>query len=206
MSGKKKYFDGWSILALSVAGLLAAYAIFRYIRNKILDSQVTDETKKKTSQMSNDNADTNAIRMNFSEFVKVCKENGADENFASMLLAQSIHETSYIGSDKLYHPFTSPVCLSNNNYFGMRNPVQRETTSQGDRNNYAFYSSMQDSVKDVILWHKAKNNPVSGLGTDYEAVKKYVSDIKSHSYFEAKLTEYMSGVWAAMKRIKTLIV
>jgi hypothetical protein len=205
MAGKKKYWDMWSMLLLCVAGLLILYALFRYIRNRILDKQVKDETTKKTAQMSNETVDTNAIRVNLSKFIDSCAVSGADQNFAVILLGQSIHETSAQGADKLYHPFTSAVCLNNTNYFGMRHPIERTTTSQGDRNGYAYYASLEDSVKDVILWHKAKNNPVTGLNTDYDGIKTYVSDLKKHGYFTATLTEYMSGVWSGVKRIKDLM-
>lgn len=63
-------------------------------------------------------------------------------------IAQSILETGN---------FTSNLFKKNNNLFGMKHPRQRSTTSKGEVNGHAFYSSWEDSVLDYKLWQVARN-------------------------------------------------
>lgn len=48
--------------------------------------------------------------------------------------------------------FKSIVCRKNNNLFGMRFPVKRETIAKGKNMGYATYTSWQHSVQDYKLW------------------------------------------------------
>jgi hypothetical protein len=205
MAQSKKYLDGWSILALCAAGLLAAYAIFRYIKNRIMDQGIQEGAKETKSQTSNDTADTIAIRNAITVFTDECAGMGADSNFAILLVGQSIHETSAKGTDKLYHPFTSNVCISNNNYFGMMQPHQRNTTSIGEKNNYASYESMAASVQDRLLYAIAKEMPITGIGTDYKSVKAWVTSLKEKGYFTASTVDYCAGTWAGVQKVKTIL-
>lgn len=50
--------------------------------------------------------------------------------------------------------YTSKLALGNNNYFGMKQPRKRATTSIGDKNGYASYKSWVHSVLDYALWQK----------------------------------------------------
>lgn len=50
--------------------------------------------------------------------------------------------------------YTSKLALENNNYFGMKQPRKRATTSIGDKNGYASYKSWVHSVLDYALWQK----------------------------------------------------
>lgn len=50
--------------------------------------------------------------------------------------------------------YTSKLALENNNYFGMKQPRKRETTSIGEKNGYASYKSWVHSVLDYALWQK----------------------------------------------------
>lgn len=63
--------------------------------------------------------------------------------------------------------FTSELCRTHNNLFGMRQARRRETTALGATpNNYAAYNSWFDSVKDVSLfqeWYKERGRDL----TDY---------------------------------------
>lgn len=60
-----------------------------------------------------------------------------------LILAQSVHETQN---------FTSPLVVNYNNAFGMKQPTQRPTTSQGPTsNNYATYATLADSVEDYFM-------------------------------------------------------
>jgi uncharacterized FlgJ-related protein len=50
--------------------------------------------------------------------------------------------------------YTSRLALENNNYFGMKQPRKRATTSIGEKNGYASYKSRVHSVLDYALWQK----------------------------------------------------
>lgn len=50
--------------------------------------------------------------------------------------------------------YTSKLALENNNYFGMKQPRKRATTSIGEKNGYASYKSWVHSVLDYALWQK----------------------------------------------------
>lgn len=50
--------------------------------------------------------------------------------------------------------YTSKLALENNNYFGMKQPRKRATTSIGEKNGYASYKSWIHSVLDYALWQK----------------------------------------------------
>ena len=50
--------------------------------------------------------------------------------------------------------YTSKLALENNNYFGMKQPQRRLTTSLGEKNGYASYQSWVYSVLDYALWQR----------------------------------------------------
>lgn len=50
--------------------------------------------------------------------------------------------------------YASKLALENNNYFGMKQPRKRATTSIGEKNGYASYKSWVHSVLDYALWQK----------------------------------------------------
>lgn len=50
--------------------------------------------------------------------------------------------------------YTSKLALENNNYFGMKQPRKRATTSIREKNGYASYKSWVHSVLDYALWQK----------------------------------------------------
>lgn len=50
--------------------------------------------------------------------------------------------------------YTSKLALENNNYFGMKRPRKRATTTIGEKNGYASYKSWVHSVLDYALWQK----------------------------------------------------
>ena len=99
---------------------------------------------------------------------------------AEMVFAQAAHETGN---------FTSPLYFSNNNCFGMKMPKIRPTTANKEQFGYAHYNTLEDSVKDYILWQKFVAFP-QGLQT----IDQFVTGLYTKSYFEAPLKEYLAGV------------
>lgn len=99
---------------------------------------------------------------------------------AKIITAQAAHETGN---------FTSNIYQENNNPFGMKMPKQRRTTAKGEKNNHAFYGSIEEAIKDFWLYYKAVNLPES-----WATVEKYIEAIKEKGYFEAETGQYVRGV------------
>lgn len=82
--------------------------------------------------------------------------------------------------------YTSKLALENNNYFGMKQPRKRATTSIGEKNGYASYKSWVHSVLDYALWQKeyarklTENQYLDSLGS-YAEDKSYTLKIKKLS-------------------------
>lgn len=79
--------------------------------------------------------------------------------------------------------YTSKLALENNNYFGMKQPRRRLTTSLGEKNGYASYQSWVHSVLDYALWQReyakqlTENQYLDSLNK-YAEDKKYILKIK----------------------------
>lgn len=82
--------------------------------------------------------------------------------------------------------YTSKLALENNNYFGMKQPRKRATTSIGEKNGYASYKSWVHSVLDYALWQKeyarelTENQYLDSLSS-YAEDKNYTFKIKKLS-------------------------
>lgn len=82
--------------------------------------------------------------------------------------------------------YTSKLALENNNYFGMKQPRKRATTSIGEKNGYASYKSWVHSVLDYALWQKeyarqlTENQYLDSL-SKYAEDKNYTLKIKKLS-------------------------
>jgi hypothetical protein len=107
---------------------------------------------------------------------------GFSIDMSKILTAQSAHETSN---------FSSPVFKRNNNLFGMRIATSRKQDSQGDtdKDSYANYSSLSQSISDIGLYIKARQ-----LDKVYNSCDDYVDAIHQKGYFEASLEEYKKEV------------
>lgn len=82
--------------------------------------------------------------------------------------------------------YTSKLALENNNYFGMKQPRKRATTSIGEKNGYASYKSWVHSVLDYALWQKeyasklTENQYLDSLSS-YAEDKNYIGKVKKLS-------------------------
>lgn len=82
--------------------------------------------------------------------------------------------------------YTSKLALENNNYFGMKQPRKRATTSIGEKNGFASYKSWVHSVLDYALWQKeyasklTENQYLDSLSS-YAEDKSYTLKIKKLS-------------------------
>lgn len=105
------------------------------------------------------------------------------------ITAQAMHETGV---------FTSPLFLKYNNPFGMKQPTQRQTTSQGPTpTGYASYKNIEDGILDLALYFEAKQYPET-----FESPEAYVDFLKSKGYFEAPLASYKKAVVKHLNNLK----
>ena len=81
--------------------------------------------------------------------------------------------------------FKSNIATTNNNFFGMKHPKQRVTTSKGVNNGYASYENWALSIVDYGLWQRRYSRGLTEdeyykmLGDKYAEDKDYVCKVKS---------------------------
>lgn len=83
--------------------------------------------------------------------------------------------------------YTSKLALENNNYFGMKQPRKRATTSVGEKNGYASYKSWVHSVLDYALWQKEYARELTE-NQYLDSLAKYAED-KNYIFKVKKLSE-----------------
>lgn len=111
----------------------------------------------------------------------VLREGGYSDRVAKWWTAVSDLETG---------GWTSNLYTKNNNMFGMHQPLTRNTLSLGpDKNGWARFSSITDSVLDLILYMQTFSYP-----KDFATVDDMVTFMKSKGYFEEPYTQYLAGV------------
>ncbi len=182
-----KSWKFWIMLASSLVGLVVLYVIYRRYQRRYDDQSQEQDLIDKV----HDDPRAVSIAENYYTIKTVLNDEGYSDDTSKIICAQAMHETNY---------FQSEIYLGNNNYFGMRQPAQRVTTSKGDIGGYASYDSQIDSVKDLILWFKAKGDfDESAVPT----VDLYVTYLKSKSYFTDTIANYKRGVSLAYRELET---
>lgn len=106
-------------------------------------------------------------------------ENGIPFRFAQIITAQAAHET---------YNFSSKIYIENRNLFGMKLAKIRKTLAIGERYGHAIFRSLEDSVKDLILYFEAQRIDKNFIDSD-----TYIETLKNKGYFEARLSEYQKG-------------
>lgn len=85
--------------------------------------------------------------------------------------------------------FTSNLFRSQNNAFGMKNAFQRNQLGEPKAGTeFRAYSSLDESIKDFILWLDFTSFPV------VSDVNTYVRRLKERSYFEEPQSEYITAL------------
>jgi flagellum-specific peptidoglycan hydrolase FlgJ len=108
---------------------------------------------------------------------------GLSKILSGFAVAQACHETA---------GFTSNIFISNNNCFGMKYAGQ--INAQGEKNGYANYQSINNSVKDFVAWYTKHRNSIFSLPLYISSISSYVRFLKNNSYFTAPESEYLKGV------------
>lgn len=108
---------------------------------------------------------------------------GYSPKMAMLVAAQAAHETNN---------FTSRVYKANHNLFGMRVAKIRQTTTIGDTDgdSYANYKDVEQSINDIVLYHKARR--ISKTGTP--SVQEYAQTLKDKKYYEDFTDNYARGL------------
>jgi len=107
-------------------------------------------------------------------------KNGIPFRFAQIITAQAAHET---------YNFSSRIFIENHNLFGMKLAKIRKTLAISERYGHATFRTLEDSVKDLILYFEAQRIDKNFIDSD-----TYVETLKNKGYFEANLQEYQKGV------------
>ena len=112
----------------------------------------------------------------FSENALVEQLNKCNVKYPHIVLAQAKLESNN---------FTSQVFKQNNNLFGMRKARRRITSSQSEKNTYAYYRDWVDCVYDYAMYQSEVMCSVSNedeyfikLGERYAEDPMYVSKLK----------------------------
>ena len=124
------------------------------------------------------------------------RANGLGDVVSKLIVSQATHESGN---------FSSSLFKRANNAFGMTIPRKRKspyiTGSAGQQpdgpGNYAKYDSLQDSVLDLIHWHKYNRTD----WTKIEGPATYAAYLKSKGYYgdtqqnyQSRLYEYFKGL------------
>lgn len=170
---------GWIIwvgLLSILAGLLMIF-LYRRLAKKIPQEQ--------PEQPENNDPDSSVVT-NF--LTKVKDITGLPDKQCRIITAHAMHESGI---------FTSDIFLDNNNAFGMRLPKLRKTLATGEKNGYAIFNNISDSINDLLLWFNFHNiNPEI-----FDTVADYCTFLKEKSYYSESYLNYSSAVF---KHFKTL--
>jgi hypothetical protein len=152
----EKRVNGWYKLLLGVVivfGLIALVVttIFNYRINSI--SEELNALKTPKNEVISHNKD---ILTSYAWVEQQSKMPVTDETALCFMQQIGIeHPHIVLAQMKLESGnYTSKLALENNNYFGMKQPRKRATTTIGEKNGYASYKSWVHSVLDYALWQK----------------------------------------------------
>jgi len=109
-------------------------------------------------------------------------------NTAKLVTAVAMHETGN---------FESMLYFSNHNAFGMKMPQIRDTTAIVEKGGYAYYDTIDDSIRDFELWFNFHKTSIS----DFSNPVELTNYMKSKGYFEDTLQNYQTAV---VKHFNTL--
>ena len=105
---------------------------------------------------------------------------GVSPELALIVVAQAKHESGNYNSD---------IFWENHNFFGMKHPRKRKTTSIGSSRGHAVYLSFEDAITDYFYYLE-----VFGYPLDEKVVKRWVILLKNKGYFEDSFSRYYNGV------------
>lgn len=134
--------------------------------------------------------------------VNVATQEGVPAEKAPLIAMQARHETGN---------YTSNVFRKTNNLFGMKMPSVRPRTfilrpssivmrSEG-ATPYAEYSSAENSVRDLVAWHKFNRTDWSKIS----GIESYSEYLKKRGYYGSTIDIYIRGLKNAAKKMGAII-
>ena len=191
----KKSLNFWSILPalLIISGVLLL--IFQVLIKRRKATGGTPDTVEPDPEPDQDDlADEPDKEQRIINNYKIIRKNlpeSVSDDVAKMITAQAMHETGI---------FTSRLYQEQNNMFGMKHPEIRETLSIERRNGFATFGSLDDSVKDMLLYYAEFK-----LKPNWKEVHTFVKEIKNKGYFEAPFLSYFNATRSHYNTVKSLI-
>lgn len=180
MKRSNNYSGGSILLAVLLLGLLIASSLFLYFRiKKRKQQEVEPEEVPNDEEEENPDALVNFYKLT-SEVVNARYPDTDNTERIKLLVAQAAHETG---------DFTSEVMKNNNNAFGMKHPKMRTTTSLNEKNGYANYSKLADSIEDRLLWDEYNKVNYEGM-----TPVSFVQSLNKLSYFEDVFINYKNAI------------
>lgn len=113
------------------------------------------------------------------------------DDVIKMVTAHAMHESGN---------FKSRLYKQQNNLFGMRHPVIRDTLSQRDQNGFATFANLEDAIKDLLLYFKEFKE-----GPKYAKVNDYVKMLNENGYFTTNYIDYFNPMRTHYNKVKSLI-
>jgi len=122
------------------------------------------------------------------QILRILKRQGLEIGMARLLVAQAIHETGN---------FKSRLFLQENNAFGMKVPGLRKTFNVAPLGpGFSTFLSVEDSVKDMLLWLDHFKVPLSITDPFI-----YAKILKDKNYYEDSIETYFKGLANGLKLI-----
>ncbi len=172
----KRLQQSWLILLLLLSGLLMLLRSFLSRQA----GQMISETLTTRNRVRNDTI--TLLNVDKKAYIRAVRELlGTDEEHAKYVTAVAMHETGV---------FTSSVYINNRNAYGMRYPSKRTHMAIGQKNGYAVYNSVEDSITDYGLWLAYHGKTIN----DFESPEALVDFMASKGYFEADKAKYKAAV------------
>lgn len=196
----RKRLTFWNIfpVLLIILGILLLIfrALIKRATSGTTEAEIEDQEAEEVTQDEDEPEPSKEQRiLNHYKIIRDSLPKEFTDDQAKILTAQSMHETGN---------FTSRLYREQNNMFGMRHPIVRDTLSIKENNGFATFADLSDSVKDLILYFKEfdiKPKDWQGL----KAVSDYVRIIKSKGYFTDDYLAYFNAVRSHYLKVKELV-
>lgn len=190
----KKYLTFWNIFppSLIIVGVLLLIGRILIKTGQPENAEIIESDETTADDIPDEPEITReASIVNHYKIIRDTLPESVPDITAKIITAQSMHETGV---------FTNKYYSEQNNLFSMRHPIIRETLSTGDRDGFANFATLEDSVNDLLLYFKEFD-----LKPNWKEPAAYVKAIKSKGYFEDTYIDYYNGVRRHLAKVKTLV-
>lgn len=193
----RKRLNFWSLFPVLLIILGVLLLIFRALIRKATgttqEEEITDEDAQDVTEEDDEPEPSKEQRiLNHYKIIRDVLPKTFTDDQAKILTAQAMHETGN---------FTSRLYKEQNNMFGMRHPILRQTKSVKEQNGFATFASLEDSVSDLLLYF----DEFGIKPKDWTKVNEYVKIIKQRGYFTDDYLPYFNAVRSHYLKVKELV-